>query len=323
MSNHQCELSTLFTIAQNIALRSGQQEMLRQILDILEQRLGMIRGTIMLVSPDGAELVVEAAHAKPEVSTSQIRYQRGEGINSRVFESGHSAIIKQISAEPEFQDRIHRRYLDPAGEYSFICVPIMLDKEIIGTLSADLPFDENASLEEAEQILCIVAAMIANDAKNRRVALLERAALEDENRRLLDALKEQFRPEKIIGNSRAMRDVYTRIHQVSGSHTSVLIRGESGTGKELAAAIHYDSTRSNRPFVKLNCAALNESLMLGPREHLPVLLDREPPPLAREMFSEYLVSARLLGQRAASTHCASASIAITTWDTCCSPAKIL
>jgi Nif-specific regulatory protein len=59
-----------------------------------------------------------------------------------------------------------------------------------------------------------------------------------------------------------MRDVYRQIHQVAESDTTVLIRGESGTGKELAAhAIHFSSSRAKGPFIKVNCAALNENLL--------------------------------------------------------------
>jgi Nif-specific regulatory protein len=59
-----------------------------------------------------------------------------------------------------------------------------------------------------------------------------------------------------------MREVYTRIAQVARSDTTVLVRGESGTGKELVAtAVHYGSARSKRPLVKVNCAALSESLL--------------------------------------------------------------
>jgi Nif-specific regulatory protein len=71
-----------------------------------------------------------------------------------------------------------------------------------------------------------------------------------------------YRPENIIGNSDAMRQVYRSIQQVAGSDTTVLIRGESGTGKELVAhAIHYSSPRARNAFVKVNCAALSENLL--------------------------------------------------------------
>ena len=59
-----------------------------------------------------------------------------------------------------------------------------------------------------------------------------------------------------------MREVYLRIHQVASTSTTVLIRGESGTGKELvASAVHYNSLRAEKPFVKVNCAALSEGLL--------------------------------------------------------------
>lgn len=66
----------------------------------------------------------------------------------------------------------------------------------------------------------------------------------------------------ILGNAKAMQDLYQRIHQVAASATTVMIRGESGTGKELvASAIHYASPRRDKPFVKVNCAALSETLL--------------------------------------------------------------
>ena len=112
------------------------------------------------------------------------------------------------------------------------------------------------------RVLEIVASMISYDVRSRQGEAMRRQSLEAENLRLRDALQEQFRPENIIGNSHAMREVYLKIKQVAPSDTTVLIRGESGTGKELvASAIHYASPRAKKPFVKVNCAALNENLL--------------------------------------------------------------
>jgi Nif-specific regulatory protein len=133
---------------------------------------------------------------------------------------------------------------------------------VVGTLSVDLLLQSEESLAERSRFLGIVASMIAYDVKARRMEALQRQNLERENLRLRIALEERFRPENIIGNSNAMREVYLRIHQVATASTTVLIRGESGTGKELvASAIHYSSSRAQKSFVKLNCAALNENIL--------------------------------------------------------------
>jgi len=84
----------------------------------------------------------------------------------------------------------------------------------------------------------------------------------EENQRLQEELQDRFRPSNIIGNSKPMQAVYDLIAQVSESDATALIRGESGVGKELvAAAIHYNSRRSALPFVKVNLAALPETII--------------------------------------------------------------
>src|SRR5207237_5450622 len=66
----------------------------------------------------------------------------------------------------------------------------------------------------------------------------------------------------IIGNSGPLRQVYEQVTQVARTNTTVLLRGESGTGKELIAhAIHYNSSRAKKPFIKVSCAALPHDLI--------------------------------------------------------------
>src|SRR5208282_1143248 len=151
---------------------------------------------------------------------------------------------------------------EQSDDASFLCVPIRLGSEVVGTLSVDLPLQEEAKLIRRARLLGIVASMIAFDVKSRRTEELHQQQLETENLRLRSALEEKFRPESIIGNSHAMESVYLQIHHVAAADTTVLVRGESGTGKELvASAIHYGSPRCQKPFVKVNCAALSEGLL--------------------------------------------------------------
>ena len=91
---------------------------------------------------------------------------------------------------------------------------------------------------------------------------LERRRLLQENLRFRSELKDKYRFEHIVGSSSQMLEVYKAVARVAPSRSTVLIRGESGTGKELIAkAIHYNSPRSDRPFVAIDCGALAETLL--------------------------------------------------------------
>jgi two-component system response regulator AtoC len=91
---------------------------------------------------------------------------------------------------------------------------------------------------------------------------LERRRLQTELERLSEQLASGRRRGRLLGSSRAMEEVFTLIDRVGPTDSTVLILGESGTGKELIAeAIHELSTRQGKPFVKLNCAAIPETLL--------------------------------------------------------------
>jgi Nif-specific regulatory protein len=260
-SSHVPVLDALYRITQILSVGPNQKQALAEVLDILHGDLNMRRGTVTLLSTDRQQIVVEVAHGFPEERRRKVRYQIGEGITGKVIQSGKPMIVPKVSEEPAFLNRLGRSG-QSEGEISFICVPIAIGKETIGTISIDHPYEEGRPLEEETRVLRIVASMIANDVRTRREEAAERQALEDENIRLRHELEDRFRPENIIGNSNAMRSVYTQIHQVAATDTTVLIRGESGTGKELVAhAIHYASARAGGRFVRVNCAALSENLL--------------------------------------------------------------
>ncbi|PJA95691.1 MAG: Fis family transcriptional regulator [Ignavibacteriales bacterium CG_4_9_14_3_um_filter_34_10] len=86
--------------------------------------------------------------------------------------------------------------------------------------------------------------------------------LEIENINLKEKLSDIYSFHNIVGKSKVMRQLYGKLETISKIDMSVLIEGESGTGKEIVAnAIHYNSLRKNKPFIKLSCAILNESLL--------------------------------------------------------------
>lgn len=90
---------------------------------------------------------------------------------------------------------------------------------------------------------------------------IENKKIKEENIRLKDKIKESYSSVNMIGSSNDMRNIMDIIQRVSSTSASVLILGESGTGKELIAnSIHYNSSRSNGPFIKVNCAAFAEGV---------------------------------------------------------------
>ena len=258
-ARHIQELETLERIARILSRKSKQEEIFLEIIDLLEHRHELHRVTIMLLTIDGRELRVEAVKNQAVQQAESAAYRPGEGIIGRVFESGQPCIVPLVAEEPKFKGRLHNRNDEPL---SFICVPIVVENETVGTLSADLSACGMYALEEKQRFISIVSTIIASDVSGRRIARMERQALETENVRLREAMMAKFQPDNMIGSSDLIQEVYTRIHQVAASDTTVLIRGESGTGKELvASAIHYSSNRAKKPFVKVNCAALNENLL--------------------------------------------------------------
>jgi len=107
-----------------------------------------------------------------------------------------------------------------------------------------------------------VESMISQAVKVQRLIDGERKRLLDENTHLRQELKERYDFSNLLGTSGPMRQICEQVSQVARTMTTVLIRGESGTGKELIAhALHYNSLRANKPFVKVSCAALPESLI--------------------------------------------------------------
>ena len=262
MKRGVAELSLLFQISRILDRSPDLKDAVAPVLREISGHMGMLRGTLALVNRETGDIRIEVADG---LSLSQMnlgRYKLGEGITGRVAQTGRAEVVPKISAEPQFLNRTGARRTLRGKDISFICVPVKLGNRTIGTLSADRLFADNLDFDEDIRLLTIIASMIAQAVRLRRQMQEEQERLLQENVRLQDELRERFRPSNIVGNSKAMRAVYELIARVSQSDTTVLIHGESGAGKELVAhAIHYNSPRAERPFIKVNCAALPETIL--------------------------------------------------------------
>jgi Nif-specific regulatory protein len=238
-----------------LSFRSG----LARILEVLERHLGAVRGAVVLLNPTG-QLDIEATHGVTAERAGS-RYGLAEGVTAKVVESGRPVVVPQVSREPMFRERNGRHDLDKR-EMSFACVPIFLNRKPVGALAIDLPFRRQRDYDHLVRVLRLVATMVAQAVRVERLVDSERQRLLEENIHLREELRERYDFSRIVGTSGPMRQVYEQIARVARANTTVLIRGESGTGKELIAhAIHYSSPRAKKPFVKVSCAALPDSLI--------------------------------------------------------------
>ncbi len=254
--NEVKELRLLFEVLQILDGASDLSDNLDTVLEIMARHTGMMRGVITLLDEQHGEIAIEVAYGMSAEAQSRGKYKIGEGITGKVIESGKPLVVPNVLVEPLFLNRTGSRSRNDA--ISFICVPIKTEGRVIGALSADRLFSTSGALEEDMRLLTILASLVARAVKTRQI---HHRVLE-ENERLLNALREKYRPEMFIGASSGLKIVLGQLAQVAPTSATVLLLGESGTGKELAAnTIHAGSLRAGQPFIKVNCAALPEGLI--------------------------------------------------------------
>jgi Nif-specific regulatory protein len=255
------KLSTLLEASQALSGTLDLKAGLHRVLEILGRHHGAVRSTVVLLHEDTRALQVEASDGLIKQG-AKARYEIGEGITGRVVQSGRPVVVPRVSREPMFLNRAAERPELSQQELSYLCVPIILNRKAVGAMGVDLKFKPDRDYDRYIKFLGVVASMISQALKVQRLVESERQQLVEENTHLRQELRERYDFSNIMGTSGPMRQVCEQIAQVARTNTTVLIRGESGTGKELIAhAIHYNSLRANKPFVKVSCAALPESLI--------------------------------------------------------------
>ena len=253
------EISVLQEISTAVVRERDVRRLLESVLDVLDRRMGMLRGSFVLL--EGDELRIEASSSRLNAEGRALgRYHVGEGITGLVAKTGKSEVVPDVRKDRRFLNRTKSRKGSDA--LSFICVPLIRRGEVIGTLSVDREMSGDPdSLARDVALLEIIANLTGEAAAVLRAACAERDALLNENRDLRSLISDD-RPRRLIGDCSEMRAVYEQIRQVAPSEATVLVRGASGTGKELVAqAIQSLSSRRDRPFVVFNCAALPEALV--------------------------------------------------------------
>ena len=261
-SREAVELSLLQRISRLLDGALSSRQAVSSVLEAMADEVGMMRPALVTLDQQTGEMAIEAAYGLSVGQQRRGRYRFGEGVTGKVLQTSEPAVIPRVSQEPLFLNRTGARSNLSGGDIAFICVPIKLGSEVVGALSADRLAVEGVSYERDVRLLSIIASMIARAVRSREVAQHDRQRLTEQRTPVEQGVQDGFRPSNIIGHSKAMLGVYDLLAQVCNSDATVLIRGESGVGKELVAqAIHDNSPRAQQAFVKVNCAALPETIL--------------------------------------------------------------
>jgi Nif-specific regulatory protein len=255
------KLTSLLQVSQALSGTLDLRPALQEVFDTLSRHHEAVGCLVALLNRDSRELQVEAVEGLGR-SGHQTALINGNTVVGKVVETGKPVVVPRVTLEPALAQQIGVRPSATADERSFLCVPVSIDRQPVGALGVAVKFSPGRNYERSTKFFNIVASMIGQAVKVQRLVAAQHRRLVTENARLKQELREGYDFSSIIGNSGSMQRVYEAVAQVARTNTTVLIRGESGTGKELIAqAIHYNSLRAKKPFVKVSCAALPETLI--------------------------------------------------------------
>lgn len=237
---------------------------LNAIMDILAKHLDVYRLFLTLFNRESQDIMIEGSYGLTDIEIKDGVYHIGEGIIGKVIQSGQTYTISDVAKDPNFLNRTNAPIQDRDHRTSFVCIPVEYKDEIIGTLSIHKAIKRDTeAFDYAVRLLKIVAGMVGRALRRRQEYAEEMEKLRKENDLHRVEMKGYTtQPTNIKGKSAKMNEVFSLIESVAQTDASVMIRGESGVGKELVAdAIHNGSARKDKPFIKVNCAALPDSLI--------------------------------------------------------------
>ena len=246
---------------------------LREMLHLMSELLGLNRGRVVLAeatdSPNtGAASTITASaricfsYGLTRAEVARGVYGYGEGITGRVLATGQPILVQDIDAEPQFLARAVTRDQLPQETVAFIALPIEVNHRTVGVLACHRIRSRLRHLNDDMALLKILATLAGQILQLQALLEEKTRTLVARNALLTQALEAAAVRYGIIGSSSALLKALGELERVSQAQASVLLLGESGTGKELfARALHLSSQRRQAPFIKVNCAAIPDTLM--------------------------------------------------------------
>ena len=265
----ETRLVGIYEISKILARPARIEVTLSNVITLLSSFLDVENGLIALLSPEGEpEVVVGAGWS--ESTAKQYFEHLPERAVGQIVVSRVPFVVRDVTADPLFTHWLADRE-GSERHRAFVGVPIKDHDRVIGTLSIECPHSGNSammSLDDEARFLTMIANLVGQTISLQAMVARDRERMMTERHRLEKQLEQVAHPEhdhgtaSIVGESEAVRSALEKIRIVARTHLPVLLRGESGTGKELfAQAIHDLSPRRNGPCIKLNCAALPETVL--------------------------------------------------------------
>jgi len=252
------ELVTIYEISKTLSSSFDLENAMREVLNVLAVHLGLQRGTVTLLDESG-DLRIAAATGLTSEEWRQGRFAIDEDSIRKIAKNGVPTVISDAN------ESLNRADTQPGGERadtSIFVIPIKSERRCFGVLTVERPGKPPVSYQRDIRFLSMVANLIGQTVRLHQAVESDRAHLMRQNSMLQRELQGRYKLENVVGQSKLMNEVFADVHQAAAGNSTILLRGESGTGKELIArAIHYLSPRKDAPFVKVNCAALPETLI--------------------------------------------------------------
>src|SRR6266702_3813922 len=264
-------LTGIYEISKILNAPNKLETTLSNVLNVLSSFLQMRHGVISLLADDDVPDITVGIGWN-EGTDERYRARLPETAIGQIVATAVPLVVEDVATHPLFTTDATALGAVEDVRVSFIGVPIRIGTKVVGTLTIDRVWDGQSvfRLDGDVRFLTMIANLIGQTVQLYRVVSRDRDRLMAESHRLQKELSE-LKPARerrkvlikgIIGDSPALRSLLDKITIVAKSNSTVLLRGESGTGKELIAkAIHELSPRAKGPFVKINCAALPESVL--------------------------------------------------------------
>ena len=271
-ANAEMALFGIYEISKILTTPARLEMTLSNVVNVLTSFLQMRRGMIVIVDDAGEiEIVATAGWAEQAAQSRRAVDTIPRAVIDRIVATTTPVVAQDIAKDRLFETADGLLAETAGSRVSFIGVPIKAENKVVGTLSIDRVWDGQTQfrIDDDLRFLSMVANLIGQTVRLHRILAADRQRLLDERSSLEKALGNELagrmpvpKVEGIVGESEPVKRVLQTIAVVAKSNSTVLLRGESGTGKELfARAIHDLSPRKAKPFIKLNCAALPESVL--------------------------------------------------------------